>query len=110
MNDHPDDIALVSDPQVIEVALKDHEDELVDCRGLLRVDSCRSDPRGDRAHLRVGAAEPRSPHPDFDEDEIRTANHATESRHRSYGDRNWARSTGVDAAVYGWPLARGCAA
>lgn len=57
MNDHPEDIVLMSDPRVAAIPVKDCAEPLVDCRGLLRVDSRRSDARGDWAHLRVGVAE-----------------------------------------------------
>lgn len=56
MNDHLDGDVLVSDPRVTVVPLNDCEEELADCRSLMRVDSRRSDPHGDWAHLRVGLA------------------------------------------------------
>ncbi|MDQ1013089.1 hypothetical protein QFZ82_007574 [Streptomyces sp. V4I23] len=57
MKDHPDGIVLVSDPWATAVSLKDCEEKPVDCRGLLRVDSRRSDPYGGWARLCVGVAE-----------------------------------------------------
>ena len=50
-------ITLMSDPRVAAVPVAECGEELVDCRGVLRVDERRSDAAGDWAHLRAGALE-----------------------------------------------------
>jgi D-alanyl-D-alanine dipeptidase len=51
------EIVLISDPRVAAVPARECGEELVDCRGLLRVDVRRSDTAGDWAHLRAGVVE-----------------------------------------------------
>lgn len=50
-------IVLISDPRVAAVPVKECDDPLTDCRGVLRVDQRRSDPAGDWAHVRTGVVE-----------------------------------------------------
>lgn len=54
MDRHSESIVLMSDPRVAAVPAEECGEPLVDCRDLMRVDSRRSDPHGDWAHLRSG--------------------------------------------------------